>query len=173
MSSGDVTPAGVIRDATVKDHPELLAMNNAATPHVNALTAEEFAWIAAHAAYFRVCEDADGITGYVVCVPSGLDYWSANYKWFAERYAGFLYLDRVIVSERARRSGVGRALYTDLHGTAEGRWPRITLEVNLRPPNPNSIAFHEAMGYTPVGVREYEGGSKAVQMFERRMEDGG
>jgi uncharacterized protein len=164
-------PAGVVRDATVADHSAVLAMNNGATPHVNALTEEEFAWLTDHAAYFRVREDDDGIAGFVLCVPSGLDYWSDNYKWFSARYPAFLYLDRVVVAERAQRAGVGRALYDDLHRTARGRWPRITLEVNLRPPNPGSLAFHGAMGYAAVGVREYEEGRKAVRMFERRMED--
>ncbi|MEX2180660.1 MAG: hypothetical protein WD771_01335, partial [Gemmatimonadaceae bacterium] len=65
--------------------------------------------------------------------------------------------------------GVGRALYDDVHATAAGRWLRITLEVNLRPPYPTSIAFHEAMGYRPVGVREYNEGRNAVQMFEREV----
>lgn len=164
-----VRVAGVVRDATPADHAGVLALNNGAQPHVNALTAEELAWIVEHASYFRVTEDAQGITGFVICVPSGLDYWSENYKWFSARYADFLYLDRVIVAERARRAGTGRALYEDLHRTAAGRWMRVTLEVNLRPPNPVSMAFHERMGYRPVGVREYDDGTKAVQMFDRDL----
>jgi uncharacterized protein len=159
----------VVRDATVADHPAVLAMNNAAPPHVNALDDEQFAWLAERAAYFRVLEDAGGIVGFVLCVPSGLDYWSDNYKWFSERYGDFLYLDRVVVAERARRGGVGRALYEDLQATVEGRWLRITLEVNLRPPNPTSVAFHEKMGYRGIGVREYDGGKKAVQMYELQI----
>lgn len=136
---------------------------------MNALAAEEFAWIVERAAYFRVTEDAQGITGFVICVPSGLEYWSENYKWFTARYADFLYLDRVVVAERARRAGTGRALYEDMHRAAAGRWMRVTLEVNLRPPNPVSIAFHERMGYRPVGVREYDDGAKAVQMYDREL----
>lgn len=159
----------MIRDATAADHAGVLALNNAHEPHVNALTEEEFGWIAARCGHFRVAEDAEGLLGFVMCLPSGLAYWSQNYAWFTERYADFLYLDRVVVGPRARRRGVGRALYDDLHRTAAGRWMRVALEVNLRPPNPVSIAFHEAMGYAPVGVREYDAGSKAVQMFTRDL----
>ena len=156
-----------IRAASVADHSAALALNNAHTPHVNALNETEFAWIAERCGHFVVADDSEGLLGLVMCLPSGLDYWSQNYAWFAERYAEFLYLDRVVVSPRARRTGIGRALYDHMHATVATRWSRITLEVNLRPPNPVSIAFHEAMGYHGVGVREYDAGAKAVQMLVR------
>lgn len=159
----------MIRDATVADHPAVLSLNNAAEPHVNALPQHEFDWLVAHAAYFRLLEDAGGLAGFVLCLPSGIDYWSGNYKWFTERYAAFLYLDRVVVAPRARGSGMGRALYEDLHAFAEQKWERVMLEVNLRPPNPGSDAFHENLGYVVVGTREYEAGGRAVRMYERRM----
>lgn len=154
-----------VRDATAADVAAVLALNNANTPHVNALTMEEFSWLRSHAAYFRVAVDGDGVAGFVLCLPAGVEYWSDNYKWFAARYDAFLYLDRVVVAERARLGGVGRALYDDLHAFSAGRWPRVTLEVNLRPPNPGSVAFHSALGYVPVGVREYNDSANAVQLY--------
>lgn len=159
-----------LRDATAADHAAVLALNNAATPHVNALTDEQLAWLAAHAGYYRVVTDAEGVAGFVLCVPSGdAEYWSDNYKWFSARYDDFLYLDRVVVAPRTQRSGVGRMLYDDLHARVRGRWPRVALEVNLRPPNPVSVAFHAALGYAPVGVREYDDGAKAVQMYIKEL----
>jgi predicted GNAT superfamily acetyltransferase len=157
----------VVRDATPADHEVVRALNNGAVPHVNALTAEQFAQVVGYAAYFRVAEDDAGIAGFVLCVPRGTTYWSGNYAWFTARYADFLYLDRVVVAERARGGGVGRALYDDLVMFARGRWPRITLEVNLRPPNPGSVAFHCRVGFVEVGVREYDDGASAVVMMER------
>jgi predicted GNAT superfamily acetyltransferase len=159
----------LVRDATAADHAAVRALNNAHTPHVNAVTEEEFAWLVANAGYFRVAEDAGGLAGFVLCLPAGVGYWSENYKWFSDRYSEFLYLDRVVVAPRARRGGVGRAMYHDVHGTAAGHYLRVVLEVNLRPPNPVSMAFHAAMGYRAVGVREYDEGRKAVQMFEREV----
>lgn len=159
----------MVRDAVVADHPAVLSLNNAAVPAVNAPTPDEFAWLTAHAAYFRVVDDAEGIAGFVLCLPSGVAYWSGNYQWFAARHSAFLYLDRVVVAPRAQGQGAGRALYEDMHGFAERRWPRVTLEVNLRPPNPVSDAFHLQMGYLAVGVREYADGANAVTMYERRM----
>lgn len=147
----------------------MLAMNNAATPNVNALAPHEFDWIVERATYFKVAEDDEGLAGFVLCVPSGLDYWSNNYKWFTARFNEFLYLDRVVVAARTRGKGVGTLLYDDLHATTKGRWPRVTLEVNLQPPNPGSVRFHERLGYVPVGVREYDEGRAVVQMYERQM----
>lgn len=158
-----------IRAASVADHSAALALNNAHTPHVNALSESEFAWIAARCGHFAVAADTEGLVGLVMCLPSGLDYWSQNYDWFTARYPEFLYLDRVVVGPRARRTGIGRALYDHMHATVADRWSRVTLEVNLRPPNPVSIAFHEAMGYRDVGVREDDDGAKAVQMFAREL----
>lgn len=158
-----------LREATAADHAAVLALNNAHEPHVNALDPEAFRRLVAFAAHFTIAEDDDGLLGVVLCVPAGTAYWSENYRWFSARYDDFLYLDRVVVAPRARRRGVGRALYDDLHRRAAGRWPRVALEVNLRPPNPDSIAFHEAMGYERVGEREDEDGAKAVQMFVRAL----
>lgn len=147
----------VVRDAVARDHPAVLALNNGAVPHVNALDETAFAWLAEHATYFRLAEDRDGIAGFVMMLENGGPYWSANYAWFTAHYDAFLYLDRVVVAPRTQRSGIGRLLYDDVITFARGQWPRITLEVNLRPPNPVSVAFHQRMGFREVGTREYDG----------------
>jgi hypothetical protein len=157
----------LVRDAATHDRAVLLALNNSAIPHVNELDREQFEWLAGHADYFRVAEDKGRIAGFVLAIGAGLDYWSLNYRWFSERYDNFLYLDRVVVAENMRRHGAGRLLYQDIADFAGGRWPRITLEVNLLPPNPGSMAFHEEMGFRRVGVREEDEGRKAVVMMER------
>jgi predicted GNAT superfamily acetyltransferase len=154
----------VVRPATVRDHPAVHALNDASVPHVNALTAEQFAWLAANVDYFRVAEVDGEFAGFVMAIRRGTPYWSGNYAWFTERFADFIYLDRVVVSPTVRRAGVGRALYADLATFAAGRWPRITLEVNIRPPNPGSVAFHESLGFMRVGARTYD--DNEVAMFE-------
>ncbi len=154
----------VVRPATARDHPAVHALNDASVPHVNALTAEQFAWLAANVDYFRVAEVNGLLGGFVMAIRRGTTYWSGNYAWFTERYADFIYLDRVVVSPALQRAGVGRALYEDLAAFAAGRWPRITLEVNVRPPNPGSIAFHESLGFRRVGARVYD--DNEVAMFE-------
>jgi hypothetical protein len=156
-----------VRNAVAADHEAVLAMNNAAVPNVNALSMHEFAWLVSHAAYFRVCIESGEVAGFIICLPAGIEYWSDNYKWFSQRYESFLYLDRVVAAEWVRGQGVGALLYADLHAFAAGRWPWVTLEVNLEPPNPGSVRFHERLGYERVGVREY--GGNAVAMYSRAV----
>ena len=152
----------VIRAAGSADDTLLLGLNNAAVPHVNALTPEQLAWIREAADYARIAE-RDGLpVGFVFAIRNGTPYWSANYAWFGERYDAFLYLDRVVVAAQERRSGVGRALYDDLMAFVRGRWSRITLEVNVRPPNPASMVFHESLGFRRVGSRTYDGSEVAM-----------
>ena len=165
-SSGSVVR---VREVAAGDHAAIVALNNSAVPHVNALSMEEFAWLSGHANFFWLSEDDDGLLGFALVLPSGLDYWSDNYKWFAARRDRFLYLDRVVVAERARQQGVGRALYEALFSFGTGAWPRVTLEVNLRPPNPGSERFHERLGFTTAGVREYNDGDNAVLLMERSL----
>jgi predicted GNAT superfamily acetyltransferase len=157
----------VVRPAESREWPAVLSLNNAAIPHVNALTNEQFAWLAANVDYFRVVESGGKIAGFVMAIRDSTEYWSGNYAWFGKRFEKFIYLDRVVVALEARRTGAGRALYEDLKHFARDRWPRITLEVNVRPPNPGSIAFHEAMGFVRVGSRTYD--DNEVAMFELRI----
>ena len=165
MTAGAHSSGGlVVREGNAVDQPAVLALNNAAVPDVNALTAEQFEWLTREADFYSIAEMDGRLAGFVIAIRRGTAYWSGNYAWFSERYADFLYLDRVVVAPFARRSGVGRALYADLGKFACARWPRVTLEVNVRPPNPGSIAFHEAMGFRRVGQRACDGNE--VAMFE-------
>lgn len=156
----------VVRPATAADHAAVLVLNNASTPHMNALSAEELEQIVAMSNHFTVAEDSQGILGALLCLPQGTAYWSAHYQWFEERYDTFTYVDRVMVAERAKRRGVGRALYDDMHHQVQ---TRIALEVNIIPPNPVSIAFHEAMGYLAVGELIRTPREKVVRMFIKEL----
>jgi predicted GNAT superfamily acetyltransferase len=107
----------VVRPATAADLAAVLVLNNASVPHMNALSAAELDQIVAMSNHFTVAEDSQGILGALLCLPQGTAYWSAHYQWFGERYDTFTYVDRVMVAERAKRRGVGRALYDDRAGS--------------------------------------------------------
>jgi L-amino acid N-acyltransferase YncA len=87
-----------------------------------------------------VCEQDGRVLGYAY----GSEHRSrAAYQWSADV--------SVYVHERARRLGVGRALYSSL-------LPLLALQgyhnafAGIALPNPASVALHEALGFTPVGV---------------------
>ena len=81
----------------------------------------------------------------------------------------FLYVDRIVVDGAARGQGIGRALYDELFAYAGGRTARITCEVNVRPPNPGSLRFHERAGFRAVGEQSTEGGTKQVRLLEKPL----
>jgi predicted GNAT superfamily acetyltransferase len=92
-----------------------------------------------------------------------------NHAWFLARHPRFLYVDRVCVAAPARRRGHARSLYLDAFAVARGRsLPVVCCEVNLDPPNPGSLAFHEALGFVAVGEAHVPERGKTVRYFERQ-----
>ncbi len=143
-------------------------LNEANVPEVNSVPAERFQYYIPQCAHARAAIAADGTpVGALLVYAPGADYPSLNYAWFGERYDDFWYVDRIMVSEGARGMGVGRAFYDDLFAAAAGHTTAVTCEVNSKPANPISMAFHQRMGFESVGERETDGGTKAVVFFRR------
>ncbi len=161
----------VLRDVTDDDIEPLVVMNRAAVPAVNDIDAGEFSWFKTHASYFRVAvsdgENRPG--GFLIVLEPGRDYASANYQWFCANYDRFAYVDRIVVDQSFKGRGVGSALYRDLIEWAGPVAPRITCEVNKRPPNPASMGFHERFGFVEVGEQDTEGGKKTVSLMSREL----
>lgn len=156
-----------LRDVEYSDLPAVLALNEAAVPNVNRVSLADMETYVSRARYFRVAEDGGGaILGVLIAYTPEADYDSPNFLWFRDRYDGFVYIDRVIVAEENRGQGIGRAFYEDLIEFSRPLAARITCEVNSRPPNPGSLAFHAAFGFQPVGAQETESGSKEVTLME-------
>lgn len=162
----------MLSDITAGDHAEVLALNQAAQPHVNGLSPEELARLVEWSCYCRVVRDGARIAGFLLALPPGLPYQSLNYRWFSDRYDDFIYIDRVAVAPTHQRRGVGQRLYEDLHRYAADRAPRVACEVNLAPRNDPSLAFHDRLGYRQVGTQPTEGGAKTVSLMVRDLECG-
>ena len=112
--------------------------------------------------------EVDGeLLGFVFVLDPGVAYASRNYAWFSERYEAFAYLDRVAIDERARRRGVGSAIYDAIEADARDRGVPLLLEVNVEPPNEPSLAFHCGRGYAEVGRQPF--GTHEVAMFEKPL----
>lgn len=145
-------------------------MNNAAVPHVNALTSADWRRLVGTSRLARVAVVDGRIVGVLLAFDAMADYDSENYLWFTARYPTFLYIDRVVVDPAARGHGLGRALYIDLEVAArEVGTPVLTCEVNERPPNPGSLAFHTALGFRSVGRQETNGGQKTVILMAKPL----
>lgn len=130
----------------------LRVMNNAAVPAVNALDAPAFARLAGLSPWMRVATRAGRPVGFLLGLTERLDHDSRNYGWFNARYAAFAYIDRVVIAPAAARLGAGRRLYGAYRRWADAQGkPMLVCEVNLRPRNDASLAFHAHLGFRPVG----------------------
>lgn len=158
-----------IRPAAEADIPAITLLNLRAAPHVNIVNEAFFRQWIADAAYFRVAERNGALAGLLIAHTANADYDSLNFQWFRERYDAFVYVDRIVVAESARRAGIGTALYNDLADFARPHAPRITCEVNLRPPNETSVRFHERHNFREVGQQDTENGNKTVSLMERAL----
>jgi len=158
-----------IADFREADLDNVLALNQAGVPHVNSLDREALHWFAANAQYFRVATVGGELAGFMIGLQSGLDYASPNYQWFCAKHRRFGYVDRVVVSPKARRRGVASQLYDDFAATLRGFVPLMTCEVNIRPANESSMAYHERHGFVRVATQETEGGKKEVALMEKRL----
>ncbi len=146
-----------IRGYRPDDLAAVHAINQAEVPAVGSVGPDELAHIAAESTISLVAVVDGGIAGFCLVLPPGADYGSSNYAWFAERYDDFVYLDRVAISPAFQRRGLGRAMYTEVERLVPERCPtarHFLLEVNLRPRNDRSLAFHAGLGFDEVGRRE-------------------
>lgn len=157
------------RVARESDLAALDQLNRDAVPHVNDVGLEGLRRLGAQAAYFRLVENGEGPLGFLLAMTQEADYDSPNFLWFKARYPRFLYIDRVVVGESARRLGVGSVLYRDLIAFGANLAPVLTCEVNLRPANPGSISFHERFGFSQAGTQDTENGKKTVSLMTRPL----
>jgi len=159
----------VIERPTVADYPEILAINESALPHVNRISVDDLARFAAQSHYFVVARDEGRIVGFLLAFSERAEYDSPNFLWFRDRYPRFVYIDRIVVTPSLRRSGIGRLLYADLESVASAHAPDLTCEVNLDPPNPGSLLFHERSGFIEVGRQHTGGGEKYVCLMAKDL----
>ena len=151
-----------LRPFRVDDLPIVHAVNQAEVPAVGDETLEALGRIAELSTIALVAEEAGRIGGFCLVLEPGTEYGSGNYRWFEERYDDFVYLDRIAIAPEFQRRGLGRQMYGEVERLAtqqcpEAKW--FTLEVNLRPRNDTSLAFHAALGFVEVGQRETSYGS--------------
>ena len=169
----------LVRPVTEADLDRLIELNRASVPAVNDIDVDEMRWLVEHAELAVAVVDAalaaaaqadaahpDAVLGFVLALRPGLDYASENYRWFSERGADFLYVDRIVVADGHRSAGLGAALYDVVFERARAVGAaEVECEVNVEPPNPGSMAFHARLGFTEVGRQSTKGGAAVVALL--------
>ena len=162
----------MIRNAIADDFPAILALNAESVHFLSPLDAMRLRDLHAQSAYHRVVEHEEKVAAFLLAFREGADYDSPNYRWFAQRYAQFLYIDRIVVAPTARGLGFGAHLYDDILAFAAGtNAARLTAEFDVEPPNPVSAAFHQRYGFREVGTQWIGGDKKQVSLQARELGD--
>lgn len=157
----DLKVAAAVRRA------EVLALNRAVEAMTSPLDEGALDQLIAAAALARAILDGTAAVAFLIAFAPAADYGSPNYRWFAGRLPRFLYIDRVVVAPPAQGQGLARGLYADAaaFAAANGLGP-LVCEVNCRPPNPGSDAFHAALGFVETG-RGSPAAGKTVRYLRR------
>ena len=143
------------------------ALNQAAVPAVGSVSLAQMRELNAMATHFLLAHHDDTLAGFIILLAPGARYASVNYQWFSARYARFLYVDRIVVDPAFQRRGIASAFYARAWRDAQTRAVALTCEVNVIPPNPQSMAFHTQFGFSEVGRQHNDGGAKLVSMLVR------
>jgi uncharacterized protein len=148
----------MIRDLTTADRAAVLEINDSHVPALTALDTETFDFLLAKSVLaLAVIGEASQVIGFCFVLEARTSYDSVNHRWFVDRYRDFAYLDRVAFAKSVCRQGLGTELYTEVERRLAliPTTPSVlALEVNLRPRNEGSLAFHERLGFVEVGQLE-------------------
>ena len=165
MQSGDLEP----RLFLPSDIDPALELNNANAPAVGEIDRPTLEFLIEHSLYsFAI--GSDTLHAFCITFAPGAPYTSVNYQWFSKKYSDFVYLDRIVVSEKMRNQSLGARLYAAVEQRMikDRCAPLLTCEVNLNPPNPGSIRFHHRIGFHEVGRQDSKPGL-TVSMLAKKI----
>ena len=162
----------IIKPATEEHLRDILRLNEINVAVLAPLDLEQLKRLGGMAELFWVVEMDGKVAAFLIALREGQAYESVNYRWFAAHYERFLYVDRIVVAEGARKAGVGKALYEGVlaHAGNIGA-PVVTAEIDIEPENAPSLRFHGSFGFREVGQQRVADGKKAVSLQALEVTD--
>jgi predicted GNAT superfamily acetyltransferase len=142
------------RNIEIADLARVLEINNANTPGVSELTMSELETDIENCLHALAIDNELGeVCAFCITFAPDAPDAGFNHQWFAERYESFVYLDRIAIDSNHQNRGLGALLYQSVeqHMLKFAEHSLLCCEVNLEPPNPGSLRFHQRIGFTEVG----------------------
>jgi predicted GNAT superfamily acetyltransferase len=155
-----------IRVLSQTDVPSMWAINEQGLPGTGQVSEQEVSDLLKLSTLSIGAFREDELLGFVLCLSPDVDYGSLNYAWFKNKYDEFIYVDRIAVSLDHRDKGIGSKLYGKVIAYSQEKEVPIAAEVNLNPPNPGSMRFHNRFGFEEVGTLLHK--EKSVTMLLRQ-----
>lgn len=158
----------IFRDVHEHELDSILGLNNNASSVILPLDMTHMKHFYTNAEYFRVCEHNGVVAGFLVAFGSDAPHTSSNFHWFQEQYQDFLYIDRIVIANSLRGSGVGRSFYADIQSYAEVRYPILACEVLTEQDSDPVRLFHGSFGFSEVGQHVMpENGLRASMLIKQ------
>ena len=144
----------------------ILQINQAAQPGVVSLSLLELSQIKKTATVFCALKDGSSCRAYVIAYDSESTYEGEEFRWLQKHVPEkFLYIDQVAVAEDLRGRGIGSSVYEFIERFAVmNDFGSLTCEVNRKPPNPNSLAFHRRRGFVEISQIDVRDGRQVSLM---------
>ena len=136
-----------------KDYNYVLRLNEENIDVLIPMDIEELKYLEEKATLFHIIYTEKKPAGFIIALREGLtEYDFKSYRWFAERYPRFLYIDRIVIDKKYWKRGLGRKLYQYAIDYAKANAIQVlTAAVTTIPYNAESLAFHAKMGFSEVG----------------------
>lgn len=161
-----------IRPARSTDFATILELNEQSVHFLSPLDPPRLARLHEQACLHLVAESQGRVAAFLLAFREGTDYDSVNYRWFAERYLHFLYVDRIVIGQAFRGQGIGVDLYRKVFEFARREGiDLVACEIDRDPPNLVSEQFHLRFGFAEVGRQRVPYAEKIVSMQLARVAD--
>ena len=103
-----------------------------------------------------IAEKDSKLIGFVLCMKQNQMYKSKNYLYLSSKFSEFLYIDRIAIGKKYRRLGIGKTMYEKIIEAAKLTEVPLLCEVNTKPKNGPSLAFHKYLGFEEIGKNDFE-----------------
>lgn len=154
-----------IRDASPNDFDKILFINEKLVHFLAPLSKEKLIHMNEQTSMHKVVDFGNEVVAFLLVFREGADYDSVNYAWFSSHFEKFLYVDRVVVLEESQGMNIGKLLYEEVFKYAKDNEVEVvTAEIDIMPPNPVSLKFHQSFGFKEVSTQFVAGGKKQVSL---------
>lgn len=147
-------------------HAAILRNNQQFVHWLSPLDGADLTVLLGHADYAQQFADGQAaLIGYA----GDSAYRHKHVDYLSARLDRYVYIDRIVIGAAGQGQGWGRTLYADIEEFARrSGHTHLACEVNTRPDNPGSHAFHRALGFAAFGDEDYEGGV-SVRYYVRKL----
>lgn len=153
-----------------KEYDFILALNEEEIESLIPMDKKALRFLVDKAELFEVIYADESPVGFMIALREGIEeYDYKSYKWFEERYSGFLYIDRIVIDKAYRGRGFAKRLYQHAfeHAKTDGIGI-IAAAINAE--NKDSLGFHKRMGFCEVGNQLIRGGTIKISQQMKKVD---